>query len=243
MFYLDWTLIFAIPPMLLALYAQLKVKSTFAKYSEVGTRSGLSGAEVAARILRDSGIAVTNNPEAYPKGQGVAIEAAPGVLTDHYSPNEQTLRLSEPVYGGRSVAALGVAAHEVGHAIQHANNYAPLSLRSMVYPVTGIGSTLAWPIFFVGLILGNGGILFQQIGVALFSFAVIFTLVTLPVEFNASKRALRALAGGGYLTDDEMYGARKVLNAAALTYVAAAAMAAAQLLRMIIIMMGARDRN
>lgn len=233
-------LLFMIPPLLLSVYASWKVKHTFAKYSEVGTRSGLTGAEAAARVLSDSGIAVTGNVEAYPKAQACAIEATHGFLSDHYDPSAQVLRLSEPVYGGRSVAALGVAAHEAGHAIQHARSYAPLALRSMVVPITGIGSNLAWPIFFVGLILHNlpfGGIL-QQVGIALFSFVVLFTLITLPVEFNASKRALVALSSGGYLTQDEMYGARKVLNAAAMTYVAAAASAVMTLLYMLL-----RSRN
>jgi Zn-dependent membrane protease YugP len=229
-------ILFMIPPLLLSLYASWKVKHTFAKYSEVGTRSGLTGAEAAARVLSDSGIAVTGNVEGYPKAQACSIEATHGYLSDHYDPSAQALRLSEPVFGGRSVAALGVAAHEAGHAIQHAQGYKPLALRSLVVPITGIGSNLAWPIFFIGLILNSmplGGIL-QQVGIAMFSFVVLFTLVTLPVEFNASKRALLALSNGGYLTQDEMFGARKVLNAAAMTYVAAAASAVMTLVYMLL---------
>lgn len=231
-----WTFILLIPPVLLSLYAQLKVKTTFAKYSQVGTRSGFSGAEVAARILRDAGIPSSG---VYGSSRGVAIEPVPGQLTDHYDPTSRVLRLSEPVYGGRSIAALGVAAHEVGHAIQHADGYTPMWLRSFVYPVSSIGSTLAWPLFFAGMIFPAFPQL-MSIGIALFTFAVFFTLVTLPVEFNASRRALAALSRGGYLTSDELAGARKVLSAAALTYVAAAAMAIMELLRMVLI---ARSRN
>ncbi|MCL4219491.1 MAG: zinc metallopeptidase [Candidatus Hydrogenedentes bacterium] len=228
--FLDSTLILLIPAILLSLYAQFKVKSTYKKFSQTGTRSGLTGAEVAARILRDAGIALSNTPEAV-AGPACAIEPIAGQMTDHYDPRSRVLRLSEGVYGARSISALGIAAHEVGHAIQHANSYAPLELRSLVYPATRIGSTLSMPLFLIGLFAWPP---LLYAGIALFSFAVLFTLITLPVEFNASKRALKALADGGYLTADEMKGARKVLSAA-VTYVAAAAMALLQLVRWILI--------
>jgi Zn-dependent membrane protease YugP len=223
-----------IPPLILTLWAQFKVKSTFQKYAEVGTRRGITGAEVAALILRDTGIGTAGYSR-----DGVAIEPVPGALTDHYDPRDRTLRLSEPVYGGHSVAALGVAAHEVGHAIQHAQGYAPMQWRSFVYPVANFGSSLGLPLFLAGFLFGQGWLL--NFGIALFFFAVLFTLVTLPVEFDASKRAMRALASGGYLTDDELSGARKVLRAAAMTYVASAAMAIAQLLRLLLIASSRRD--
>ncbi len=236
-----------IPAFLFSLWAQFKVKSAYAKYSQIGTRAGLSGAEVAARILRDSNIELARGDQ-HPEGS-CGLESIEGELSDHYDPRDRTLRLSEPVYHGRSIAALGIAAHEVGHAIQHARLYAPLSLRNIIYPVTSIASTLSWPLFFVGLLLPpvdnmarafTGGVSLLWVGVALFSLAVFFTLLTLPVEFNASRRALKALASGGYLQEDELHGARAVLTAAALTYVAAAAMALMQLLRMILL---ARSRD
>lgn len=236
---LDPTFVLLIPAVLFAFWAQWKVQSTYAKYSKVGTRSGLNGAQVAQRILRDANIQVSNDPMSYPGQAACGLEAIPGHLTDHYDPRARTLRLSEEVYGGNSIAALGIAAHEVGHAIQHAKMYGPLMLRNIVYPVCNVGSTLAWPLFLVGLFIPSFRILLP-LGIALFLFAVFFTILTLPVEFNASRRALHNLAGGGYLTTDELAGARKVLSAAALTYVAAAAMAVLQLIRMLII---ARGRN
>jgi uncharacterized protein len=208
-----------IPAFLFALYAQMKVKTTYSKYSQISTRGGRTGAEVARYIMRDAGVA------------GVDVEHTPGQLSDHYDPRQRVLRLSDGVYQGRSIAALGIAAHEVGHAVQHAQKYLPLHLRSVMYPATSFGSTLAWPLFLIGLIFQTGFLL--NVGIVLFSVAVLFTIITLPVEFNASSRALKALATGGYLTEEELGGARQVLQAAALTYVAAAAMAVAQLLRMI----------
>ena len=221
-------LIFVAPALVLSLWAQAKVKSTYAKYSQIATYSGMTGAQVADRILRDSNIALVDDPERYPGGSACGLEAIPGELTDHYDPRSRTLRLSQDIYHGNSIAALGIAAHEVGHAIQHAKLYAPLMLRNVVYPVCNIGSTLAWPLLIIGFILNS----FQLVllGVALFSLAVVFTVLTLPVEFDASRRAVLALSQGGYLQEDELRGAKKVLNAAALTYVAAAAMAIMQLL-------------
>ncbi len=235
--YFDWTIILLIPGVILSVWAQFKVKSAYAKYSQIGTNSGLTGAQVAARILQNANIGLVGNAKEA-RGNVVSLESVGGHLTDHYDPRDRTLRLSDEVYHGQSIAALGIAAHEVGHAIQHANAYSMLLWRNSIYPVTNIASTLSFPILLGGLFFGIGPLLY--IGIGLFAFAVVFTLITLPVEFDASKRALAALSSGGYLTQDEMYGARKVLSAAALTYVAAAVAALLQLLRLLII---ARGRN
>ncbi|MHC4250798.1 MAG: zinc metallopeptidase [Planctomycetota bacterium] len=201
------------PAFLIALWAQYRVKSTFAKYSRVPSRSGMSGARAAQAIIRAEGLDVT-------------IEPVPGELTDHYDPRSKTLRLSEPVYGGTSLAALGIAAHEAGHAIQHARRYAPMAIRSAIVPVASLGSNLAMPLFIVGLILMRFGPALGQtlmsIAIIAFAVAVVFQIVTLPVEFNASKRAVALLTTQGIVTDDEAMGAKRVLSAAALTYVAAA---------------------
>jgi Zn-dependent membrane protease YugP len=218
-------IVFAVS-MLMALVAQGRVKLAYAKYSQVGVRAGLTGADVARQILRDADV------------DGVSIEAIPGLMTDHYDPRSRTLRLSEDVYHGRSIASLGIAAHEVGHAIQHAYGYWPLEMRSLMYPVSSLGSSLAFPLAFAGLIFQMPMLL--NIGIWLFAAAVAFTLVTLPVEFNASSRAVKCLAHGGYMTDEELRGTRSVLNAAALTYVAAAATALLQLLHLILL---ARSRE
>jgi hypothetical protein len=232
-FFGDATYILIIPALLFAMWAQFKVKSTYAKYSQVGVRSGLTGADVAQLILDGEKIPISNQPGNYPGNVACGITAIGGNLTDHYDPRTRMLNLSQDVYYGKSISALGIAAHEVGHAIQHARLYGPLALRNIIYPVCGIGSSLAFPLFIVGLFARSGVIM--QVAIALYTFAVFFTLLTLPVEFNASRRALRALASGGHLTTDELAGARKVLSAAALTYVAAAAMAALQLVRMLIL--------
>lgn len=222
MFFWDSTIFLLIPALILTMYAQFKVKSTYAKYSQVRTRSGMRGADVAAAVLRDAGVSVAE------------LTAIPGNLTDHYDPKRRALRLSEGVYYGDSVAALGVAAHEAGHAIQHSHSYAPLALRNFVYPVASIGTNLGYTLFFIGLLMSYNPML-MNIGIWLFAGAVFFSLLTLPVEFNASRRAMLALANGGYLERDELKGARAVLRAAALTYVAAAVMAVLQLLRMIML--------
>lgn len=216
------SLLILIPALILTMYAQFKVKSTYAKYSQVGVRSGMRGVDVAERILHDAGVSVSE------------LTPIPGNLTDHYDPRRRALRLSEGVYYGNSVAALGVAAHESGHAIQHARSYAPLALRNVIYPVASLGTNLGYILFFAGFLFGWNQML-MNLGIILFSGAVFFTFLTLPVEFNASRRAMAALANGGYLTADELKGARAVLSAAALTYVAAATMAALQLLRMILL--------
>jgi hypothetical protein len=197
---------------ILSLWASMLTKGRFRKYSQLGTRSNMTGAQVAAAILRDSGI------------DGVAIEPVAGRLSDHYDPRSRTLRLSEPVYAGRSMAALGVAAHEVGHAIQHATGYTMLQFRSSWVPIANTGSGLSIFVLMAALFLGGAGTALGSslafVGVALFATTTVFTLVTLPVEFNASNRALAALKGR-YVTDEEYAGAKKVLDAAAMTYVAA----------------------
>jgi Zn-dependent membrane protease YugP len=217
----DPTYIVLIPAVILALYAQLRVRSTYARYSQVPVSNGLTGAEAAEEILRRNGLS------------GVRVERTDGVLTDHYDPRTRVLSLSSDVYGGASVASVGVAAHESGHAIQHARDYAPLALRSAMVPTVQFGSWLAWPIFILGFLFHSGTMV--QLGILVFSAVVAFTVVTLPVEFDASARAMRALSAEGLVTPDELRGVRAVLTAAALTYVAAAAMAILQLLRMLML--------
>lgn len=199
--------------MALSLLAQARVKGAFAKYSRIATRSRLTGAQVAQAILDRNGI------------RDVTIEPIRGKLSDHYDPRSKTLRLSEPVYGSNSMAAFGIAAHEVGHAIQHAQGYAPLGFRSAWVPVANTGSGLSIIVLIIAAVLGGAstalGHTASLIGVVLFATTTVFTLVTLPVEFDASKRALAALDSGGLVTRQELAGARKVLNAAAMTYVAA----------------------
>ncbi len=227
-----------IPAILFALWAQARVRGAYAKYSKVGVRAGLTGADVARFILRDQSTSVAQAGGKAALSEVVNLECIPGEMTDHYDPRDKTLRLSEGVYHGRSIAALGIAAHEVGHALQDADNYAPMQLRQLMYPASSIGSTLAFPLIFGGLILGYMGYAVPWLitaGIWLFAAAVAFTIVTLPVEFNASRRALLALANGRYLTEEELDGARAVLSAAALTYVAAAAAAILQLIRLILI--------
>ena len=230
---LDSTIVLLVPALLLAMWAQYKVKSAYKKYAKVGVRSGLTGADVAGLILRDASITVTADAQSYPAGSACGLECIGGEMTDHYDPRTRTLRLSRDVYHGRTVAAIGIAAHEVGHALQHANAYAPLSLRNVVYPVCGLGSQLAFPLFFIGFFFRFG--LLLQLGIILYTTAVFFTVLTLPVEFNASRRALRILKAGNYLDAGELTGARKVLSAAAMTYVAAAVMAIMQLVRMLLL--------
>lgn len=232
-FWWDQTILMLIPPLLFAIWAKIKVKSTYSKFSRIGSRSGMTGADVAKAILRSEEIALSDDPTSMPEGSACGLEAIEGHLTDHYDPRGRVLRLSHEVYSGHSVAALGIAAHEVGHAIQHARLYSPLMMRNVIYPISNIGSTMAFPLFFVGFLFSWPSLL--NIGIALFTMAVFFTLITLPVEFNASSRAMRALEAGGFLSDDELRGARKVLSAAALTYVAAAAMAVIQLFRLVIL--------
>jgi uncharacterized protein len=221
MFFWDPTYLIVLPAILLALYAQLRVRSTYGKYSQVPIANGMTGSEAAAEILRRHGL------------PGLQIERINGTLTDHYDPRTRVLRLSSDVYDGASVAAVGVAAHESGHALQHAAHYAPLALRSAIVPVTQFGSWLAWPIFMVGFFFHSGT--FMELGILIFTAFVAFTVITLPVEFDASRRALRVLAGEHLMTEAEVRGVRAVLGAAALTYVAAAATAILELLRLLLL--------
>lgn len=214
---------------ILSLWASARVKNTYAKYSGERSLSGMTGAQAAQRILSMAGI------------YDVKIQHVAGNLTDHYDPRNKTLNLSDAVYANASVAAVGVAAHEVGHAIQHDRGYAPLKMRSALAPVANIGANISWPIILVGLLLGGSPVLIE-IGILMFSLAVAFQLITLPVEFNASNRALAMLEETGVLYADELPKTRKVLNAAALTYVAAAASSILQLLRLVLLF-GNRRRD
>lgn len=224
----DPTMILIIPAMLLALWAQNKVRSNYSRYSQVPARSGLSGRQVAERILARRGLG------------DVEVRSTQGRLTDHYDPRNRTVNLSAGVYEGRSLAALAIAAHETGHAMQHGEEWFPLALRGAIAPTVGIGSSLAFPLFFVGFIFASKVGWLMDLGIWFFSLAVLFHMVTLPVEFNASRRALVALGDEGFLDAGETAGAKKMLDAAAMTYVAAAAVAVMHLLRLIILR-GARN--
>jgi hypothetical protein len=215
MFFDPMYFLFVGPAMILSLIAQVWVKRAFNKYSKVGIQRGLSGAEVAQYIVKQANL-------------GVRVERVAGFLSDHYDPTQKVLRLSPAVYDGRSISSVGVAAHEAGHALQHAKNYAPLAWRSALVPVTKIGSGLSWPILMVGFLLGSMGLV--KIGIILFSAAVLFQIVTLPVEFDASRRAVAIVGSQGIVTPQELGGVKKVLTAAALTYVAAAISSIATLL-------------
>ena len=226
-YYYDPTYFLLIPGLLLALYAQFKVNSTFNHWKQVPSRIGMTGAQIARAILDSNGC------------RDVAIERVSGSLTDHYDPENNVLRLSSEVYGSTSIAALGVAAHEAGHAIQDAKDYKPLRIRANLVPVANIGSNMALPLFMLGLFMSWEPLL--KIGIFAFAFSVLFYLVTLPVEFNASNRAVAVLADS-YLPADEVKGVKAVLSAAALTYIAAALQAVLQLLRLVLLA-GSRRRN
>ena len=228
-YYWDPTYILVVIGAVICMIASARVKGTFNKYSQLRSMSGMNGAQVAQRVLQAAGI------------YDVQVRHVSGSLTDHYDPRTKTVNLSDPVYNATSVAALGVAAHECGHAIQHAKSYAPLSIRSALVPIANFGSMLAWPVILIGLLFNtrSSGLIID-IGVLLFSAAVLFQLVTLPVEFDASRRALVMLRTQGILADDELRYTRRVLKSAALTYVASAAAAILQLLRIILITNGRR---
>lgn len=222
----DPTIIVLIPAIILTMYAQAKVKSNFTKYLRVPTQKRYTGLDVARSLLDQNGL------------HDIPIEMSSGQLSDHYDPGKRVLRLSRDVYQGTSIASVSVAAHEVGHAIQHADGYVPLSFRNMVFPLARFGSSAAWFFIMAGLFIPSlGGLM--DIGIILFGIAVLFQVVTLPVEFNASSRALKLLDSNGFLVGDESRGAKKVLSAAALTYVAAMASGISQLIRLMMI----RDRN
>ena len=228
-YYWDPTYILVVIGAVICMIASARVKGTFNKYSQLRSMSGMNGAQVAQRVLQAAGI------------YDVQVRHVSGSLTDHYDPRTKTVNLSDPVYNATSVAALGVAAHECGHAIQHAKSYAPLSIRSALVPIANFGSMLAWPVILIGLFFNtrSSGLIID-IGILLFSAAVLFQLVTLPVEFDASRRALVMLRTQGILADDELRYTRRVLKSAALTYVASAAAAILQLLRIILITHGRR---
>jgi len=221
MYYFDWTMLLVIPGLLLGIWAQYKVNASFQKYQKVLSRSGYT-AEGVARALLDQA-----------NCDSVSIQQTAGSLTDHYDPKSNALRLSTTVYGSSSVAAIGVAAHECGHAMQKHEGYAPLKLRSMLVPVVNLGSNLYFPIFLLGMIFSWEPLVY--VGIACFALTLLFALVTLPVEFNASSRALKVLRSGGYLDEAELKGAKAVLDAAALTYVASAISSLLQLIRLLLI--------
>ncbi|HHY14941.1 MAG TPA: zinc metallopeptidase [Firmicutes bacterium] len=226
--FIDSTYIIVFPALLLAFYAQLKVKSTFNRYLRERAYAGLTGAQVARRILDDNGL------------HNVVVETTGARLGDHYDPRERAVRLSNEVYSGSSVAALGVAAHEVGHAVQHAREYFPLGLRTNLFPVASLGSQMAFPLFLIGFIFTWDTLML--VGIWFFIAALAFQVITLPVEFNASRRAMAFLTDGAYLNRAEVPKVKSVLNAAALTYVAAAAVAATQLIRLLVLRGQRRDR-
>ncbi len=227
--FFDSTYILVLIGAVISMIASARVSSTFKRFSSQRNRRGMTAQDAAAMILRNAGIT------------DVRIERIKGNLTDHYSPNEKVLRLSDSVYGSASVAAIGVAAHECGHAIQHNVGYGPLKLRSVSVPVANIGSMLSWPVILLGILLGMPGL--AQIGVFLFTFVVLFQLITLPVEFNASGRALSILTESGMLAEEEVKGASKVLRAAALTYVAALFSSILQLLRLVLLTRSSNRRR
>ena len=223
-YYYDRTYILVLIGVLICVAASARVNRTFDRFSRVRSYSGMTGKEAAERILRSSGI------------YDVQVIHIPGNLTDHYNPGKKTLGLSDTVYNSASVAAIGVAAHECGHAVQHATGYAPLKIRGALVPAANFGSMAAWPLILIGLLMnGDTAILFINLGILVFSAAVLFQIVTLPVEFNASRRAVRVLESSGMLYPDEVDSVKKVLSAAALTYVASAASMILQLLRLIIL--------
>lgn len=233
--YFDWTyVVLVLPCVIFAMWASSSVNSTFDKYSKQYSGRGITGAQAAERVLRANGVT------------GVRIERVAGQLTDHYDPRTNVIRLSDNVYGSTSTAAIGVACHEAGHAVQYAQNYGPIKLRAAIIPVTNIGSKLAMPLILIGLLLsflGDVSFTFVYLGIACFGLSLVFQLVTLPVEYNASRRAMQTIESSEILTVEEQKGARKTLFAAALTYVAATAVSLAQLLRLLLIFGGRRRRN
>lgn len=228
-FFVDyWYLVLVMPALLVSMWAQIKVKSTFSKYSNKRVASGMTGADASRYIQRANGI-------------HTGLEAVAGSLSDHYDPRNNTIRLSSPVYGQASVAAVGVAAHETGHALQHAEGYAPVKLRTALVPITNFSSAISPLLVVLGIVMAMQPLAWA--GIALFSLATLFQLVTLPVEFDASRRAVIALAESGQFTEDELKGVKKVLTAAALTYVAALFVSLMSLLRLILIVGGNRGRR
>ncbi len=229
LFYYDWTILIVLPAFIFSVWAQIRVNTTFDKYSKILTRRGITGADAARRVLNENGL------------YDVKIENIRGNLTDHYDPRSNVIRLSDSVYGSTSAAAVGVACHEAGHAVQHAKGYFPIKIRSAVIPATKFGSMLAIPIFMIGLIFASDALLLA--GIVLYSVVAFFQLVTLPVEFNASSRAMSAIRNSGMLDPKECESAGKVLSAAALTYVAALLSSLLTLLRLLVLAGGRGRRN
>lgn len=228
--FFDWTyLVIVFPFVILAMWAQVSVKSTYDKYSRVMSRRGVTAENAVRRILDSNGL------------NHITITRVHGDLTDHYDPKNQTIALSDAVYGNTSVAAIGVAAHEAGHAIQHAQAYAPLTARNAIVPVANFGSMMCMPLVLLGILTSYYPLAYA--GIILFSLSTIFQLLTLPTELNASRRAMKILEGDGYLSDEELIGTKKVLTAAAMTYIAALFVSLASLLRLIIIVNGGRGRR
>ena len=231
----DWTyLVLVLPCIIISLWASYNVNATFKRYSNQFSSRRITGAQAAQRVLSANGV------------RNVRIERVSGNLTDHYDPKTNVIRLSDSVYDSSSTAAIGVACHEAGHAVQYAHNYAPIKLRAAIIPITNIGSRLAMPLILIGLLLGalSGlGDFFVYLGIAAFGLSLVFQLVTLPVEFNASRRAMEAIESGNILTEEEQRGAKKTLKAAAMTYVAATAVALAQLLRLLVLFGGRGSRR
>ena len=221
LFYYDWTILIVLPAFIFSIWAQISVNSTFEKYSKKQTRRGITGADAARRVLNENGL------------YDVRIENIRGNLNDHYDPRENVIRLSNAVYDSPSAAAVGVAAHEAGHAVQYAKKYAPIKLRTAIIPITRFGSAAAMPLFIIGMFAALPALMY--VGIAFYSVALLFQLITLPVEFNASNRAMEALDSSGILSDDELKASRKVLTAAAMTYVAALATSLLSILRLLVI--------
>ena len=231
-FYDYWYIVLVMPAVLLSIFASIKVNTTFKKYSKVRSSRGITGAEAARRVLDANGL------------YSVKIERVRGDLTDHYNPQNNTIYLSQTVYDNPSAAAIGVAAHEAGHAVQHAVGYTPIKIRAAIIPATRFGSMLAFPLILFGLLLEASGMIYlAYLGVACFGLSTLFQLVTLPTEFNASRRALKAIESCGILAKDEISSARKVLSAAAMTYVAALAVSLMQLLRLLLVVSGNSKRR
>ena len=229
LFWWDWTILIVIPGMLFTLWAQYKVRSGFARYSRMPLAGYMTGAAVARRMLDSNGLS------------HVPVEMVSGHLSDHYDPRHKVLRLSQSVYHGSNVAAVGVAAHEAGHALQDAKGYVPLRFRIAIVPACNIGSRLAMPLFFIGLLLASD--MFMTVGILAYAAVTLFQLITLPVEFNASRRAMQAIASWGYMSADEQDGSRRVLRAAAMTYVAALATSLLTLLRLLVLFSDRRGRR
>ena len=232
---IDWSyLVFVLPCLIISVWASASVKRTFQKYAQQYSQRRITGADAAMQVLRNHGV------------HNVRIEQTPGSLTDHYDPKTNVIRLSDSVYGSTSTAAIGVACHEAGHAVQYAQSYGPIKLRAAIIPVTNFGSKLAMPLILLGILLSFLGSISNTLiylGIACFSLSLLFQLITLPVEFNASRRAIRSIENIGILSDSELVGAKKTLKAAAMTYVAATAVALSQLLRLIVLFGGRRRRD